>query len=149
VRPIHHIGARMGVIPHPGTARPPHSRAMFTGQRGMVTVEAAIAIPALLVVGLLAAWMPALVAAQTACADAAREAALLAARGGTRAEVQALVTTLAPDGAGWRLDTASGTVTADVTASIPLGSGPLVGRMAIPLSGHAVAAREPGGWGEP
>ncbi len=110
----------------------------------MVTVEAAIAIPAILVGGLLSASVPAVVAGQVACADAAREAALLIARGANAAEVDAAVDALAPDGAVVRVGRAGHTVWVEVTASVSMGAGPLAGRAWVPLSGHAVAAREPG-----
>ncbi|WP_236796293.1 TadE family type IV pilus minor pilin [Amycolatopsis sp. GM8] len=105
--------------------------------RGAVTVEAAIALGALtLVLGLVLAGVAA-VAGQLRCADAAREAARLIARGDRPLAEQA-VTQIAP-GARLQVDLTGNAVTVDVTAE-PAG-GLLPG---VHLRGHAYALLEPG-----
>jgi hypothetical protein len=81
------------------------------------------------------------VTAQGRCVDAAREGALVAARGGPGAENAARI---APDGA--RVDLAEGTDTVTVTVRAPV---PVLGGHlpAITVAATAVAAREPDGWG--
>ncbi len=91
-------GPAGGVVPRrsrPGAA----SRSRAAGHRGMVTVEAAIAVPLLLAVGLLAAGAPGVVGAHIRCADAAREAALMVARDLPVAEAEATVASSPPGGA--------------------------------------------------
>jgi|SRR5689334_20878335 len=110
------------------------------GDRGSVTIEAAIGLAVLALV--LAACLAGIgcLVAQLRCADAAREAARLAARGDEAGAVQA-VAALAPAGAA--LSVGGGDlVTATVTAP-PVG-GLLPG---VVISASAAAAREPTGAG--
>jgi hypothetical protein len=105
-----------------------------------VTIEAAIGLAVLaLVVAACLAGIACLVA-QLRCADAAREAARLAARGDDAGAVQA-VSALAPAGAALSL-TGGEVVTATVTAA-PVG-GLLPG---VVISASASASREPAGVG--
>ncbi|MTD59644.1 TadE family type IV pilus minor pilin [Amycolatopsis pithecellobii] len=105
--------------------------------RGAVTVEAAIALSALtLVLGLVLAGIAAM-AGQLRCADAAREAARLVARGDRPLAEQA-VAQIAP-GARLRAEVDGNAVTVDVTAE-PIG-GLLPG---VHLHGHAFSLLEPG-----
>lgn len=107
------------------------------GDRGAVTVEAAIALGALtLVLGLVLAGVVAM-AGQLQCADAAREAARLVARG-ERSLAEQAVRQIAPGGR-LHVDLAGDAVTVDVTAE-PAG-GLLPG---VHLRGHAYALLEPG-----
>jgi hypothetical protein len=106
----------------------------------MVSVETALAIPALLLTAFSAATIPALVAASVACTDAAREAALLTARGGHPAQVQAVVDRLVPGRASVRLSRDADLVEVVVTTQVAVR--PLGDRVAVTLDGRAVAALE-------
>jgi hypothetical protein len=103
---------------------------------GSVTIEAALGLAVLALV--LAACLGgiACLLAQLRCADAAREAARLAARGDDAGAARA-VSALAPDGAALSLS-GGDLVNATVTA-VPLG-GLLPG---VVITASAVAAREP------
>ncbi|MBB5913389.1 hypothetical protein BJY24_002256 [Nocardia transvalensis] len=100
-----------------------------------MTVEAAIALAALLVAvvlclgGLLAA------PTQIRCIDAAREAARLAARG-AGADALPAARRIAPPGARITLRTDGDHITARVTAGTPL--------LPLDLHAEAIAVREPG-----
>lgn len=61
--------------------RPLGSAAPGDGERGQVTAEAAMALPALVLVLAAGLWAITVVAAQLACVDAARAGARAAARG--------------------------------------------------------------------
>ena len=107
----------------------------------MVTAEAALALPVLVLVlaGALAAV--GILGAQLRCVDAAREGVLAAARGEDAATVRSLVEDTAPAGAVVRVDGPQGdrvsvTVTAEVS---PLGAVP----WSVRLSATAVARPEP------
>ncbi|MET9627969.1 TadE family type IV pilus minor pilin [Lentzea sp. NPDC006480] len=98
----------------------------------MATVEAAIAVCALLtVMGVAAAGLTAVVE-QMRCTDAAREAARLAARG-ERQRGEEAVGQIAP-GANTAFQTNGDAITVVVTKRGPLG---------VPLSASAFAAVEP------
>lgn len=107
-----------------------------SADRGSVTIEAAIGLAVLVVV--VAACLAGIscLLAQLRCADAAREAARLAARDDAAGAAQA-VTALAPAGAALSLS-GGDLVTATVTAA-PMG-GLLPG---VVISASASAAREP------
>src|SRR4051812_19699314 len=70
---------------------------------GMVSAEVAVALPALVLVALLALRGVQVVRAEMRCRDAASVAARLAAGGETRAAVSAAATAAAPHGARLRL----------------------------------------------
>jgi uncharacterized protein HemX len=106
------------------------------GDRGAVTVEAALALGSLVLVVALALGAVGTGAAAVRCLDAARELARLAARGEAD-RGRAVAAELAPTGAELRLDYAGDTVTARVTA-------PAVDPLPLRVSGRAVAAVEPG-----
>lgn len=101
-----------------------------------MTVEAAIALAALIVVVVLCLGALMAAVAQVRCVDAAREAARLAARG---AGADALPSALrvAPPGANVSIRSDGDHVIADVSVRAPLL--PL-----LRLHAEAVAAREPG-----
>jgi Flp pilus assembly protein TadG len=107
----------------------------------MVTVETALAVPVLLLVGAAAMVLPLLGGAQVRCTDAAREAALLVARGAPPVQAEAVARRLAPSSATVRLEKSSGLVRAEVRA--PLGVNLLGRTWAVTLSGAAVAVAEP------
>lgn len=101
--------------------------------RGAVTAELALALPALFAVLGLALWAVSAAGAAMACQDAARAGARAAARGESAAAVRELVERTAPRGARMTMVTAGGlvTVTVRVRARAP---GP------IPLPGFDVHA---------
>ncbi|MFC8531988.1 TadE family type IV pilus minor pilin [Nocardia sp. NPDC057227] len=105
------------------------------GDRGAVTVEAAIAIATLVAVVALCLGALLAASAQVRCVDAAREAARLAARG-DRPQAEAAARQVAPTGAEITLRHDGALVVAQVTASVPLLPG-------LRLRAEAVAAVEP------
>ncbi len=113
----------------------------------MVTAEAALALPVLVLVLAGAVAAVAVLGAQVRCVDAAREGVLAAARGEDRARVGSLVEDLAPEGARVRVDGPDGDrVSVTVTAEVaPLGAVP----WSVRLSASAVARPEPGTAGAP
>ncbi|MFC9892923.1 TadE family type IV pilus minor pilin [Nocardia sp. NPDC127579] len=108
---------------------------MRRGDRGAVTVEAAIALSAVMVA--VALCFGALLAASTQvrCVDAAREAARLAARG-DHDNALSFARRVAPPGADITLRTEGDHVTAVVSIRPPL--------LPLVLRAAATAAREPG-----
>jgi hypothetical protein len=105
------------------------------GDRGSVTIEAAIGLATLVVVMALCVAVLAAMVAQVRTTDAAGEAARLAARG-DEAGARAVVERLAPGGSELQLS-GSGMVTARVVAP----AGALL--PGIRLGATAVAVREP------
>lgn len=102
--------------------------------RGAVTVEAAIAIAAILVVVLLAVGAAVAASVQIRCTDAAREAARLAARGDD-ASAREVAGRIAPEQARVTIDREGEHVVAVVTAP--------AGLLPLDLRAEAVAAVEP------
>jgi hypothetical protein len=82
--------------------------------RGSVTVELALALPALVILLLVMLWAVGLAGSSMACADAARAGARAAARGESTVVVAALVRGLAPAGATVATSRAGGTVSVRV-----------------------------------
>ena len=103
--------------------------------RGAVTVEAALALTALIAVVVLCLGAVAAGAVQVRCIDAAREAARLAARGDAARAEQAAAQ-VAPGGARISVRTDGDRIRAVVSAGVPLL--PL-----LELSAEAVALLEP------
>ncbi|MEC3913810.1 TadE family type IV pilus minor pilin [Nocardia sp. CDC160] len=101
----------------------------------MATVEAAIALAALVAVLLLGIGALLTVSAQVRCVDAAREAARLAARGDSAAAVST-ARRVAPPGARIELSADGDLVVAEVSARATV--------LPLILRATAVAAREPG-----
>jgi len=132
-----HAAHRAGADP-----RPVRHAATSRWQRGMVTVETALAVPALLLAGLCAAVLPGVVGGQVACGDAAREAALMIARDVPRSAAVEAASTLAPPGAVVAVEARGRFVEVTVRASLQ----PLPGRFAaavrVPVTASAVALRE-------
>ncbi|GAA3347413.1 TadE family type IV pilus minor pilin [Amorphoplanes nipponensis] len=105
--------------------------------RGAFTAELAAGLPALMLLLLSGLTAVSAVTAQGRCVDAAREGALVAARGGPGLESAAGI---APVDA--RVDLAAGEDTVTVTVRAPVRL--LGGRLpAISVRAQAVAAREP------
>jgi Flp pilus assembly protein TadG len=105
----------------------------------MVTVETALVIPVLLGVAALAAWVPAVVGVQTACTSAAREAALLVARGSSPQAAEQAVHALLRRPADLEVSTQGDLVVASVTAQLHAPWGEL----SLVLHGRSVAVLEP------
>ena len=110
---------------------------------GMVTAELAVAMPALVLAGLLAMAGIQLTSAQLRCLDAAGVAARLAARGEVPADVQSAARAAAPGGAEVTVSDQGDLVSAVVIVSVhPLG----LGRLLPPFTVRAAATEpaEPG-----
>jgi hypothetical protein len=107
----------------------------------MVTVETALAIAALVVATLFASAVPVAVATAVRCGDAAREVALLAARGAPSDHVSAAMAAMAPADATVAVATDGRFVTVVVMADATT-RGPLAGRVSFPVRGRAVAQLE-------
>lgn len=123
---------------------PADTAAILDRNRGMVTAETALALPALVLVVGLMLWALLAVTAQLRCVDAARAAARSVARGDTFAQSVTAGLRLAPKGAHIRVERGGGLVRVNVEATVgPAVSGtgflPTVG-----VSGDAVVADEPG-----
>lgn len=107
--------------------------------RGAFTAELAAGLPALMLLLLSGLTAVSAVTAQGRCVDAAREGALVAARGGAGLENAARI---APKDARINLVEGEDTVTVTVRAPVPFLGGHLP---AITVRAEAVAAREPDG----
>lgn len=105
----------------------------------MVTLETALAIPVLLLVAMVAAWVPGVVGARIASADAAREAALVLARGGSEAQAAAIVASLLP-GADVHAYREDALVRVQVVRQVPVGPWRLG---SVSVRGQAAAVVEP------
>ncbi|PAY23503.1 hypothetical protein CEY15_07935 [Dietzia natronolimnaea] len=110
-------------------------RAAATGDRGSVTVEAALGIASLVVVLAVAASGAAAALTQIRVVDAAREAARVAAMSGAQEGIAA--GRAAAPGAEVRVDSEGRSVTAQVSV-------PARGLPGVVLTGRAVASAEPG-----
>ncbi|WP_017838318.1 TadE family type IV pilus minor pilin [Dietzia sp. UCD-THP] len=110
-------------------------RAAATGDRGSVTVEAALGIASLVVVLAVAASGSAAALTQIRVVDAAREAARVAAMSGAQEGVAA--GRAAAPGAEVSVDSEGRSVTAQVSI-------PARGLPGVVLTGRAVARAEPG-----
>ena len=94
-----------------------------SADRGAVTAELAVALPALVVATVLLMWLVGVAAAHVRCADAVREAARALARGDGPARAEAIAADTAP--AGWAMTsrTYDGLVQVTVRATVrPPGS---------------------------
>lgn len=107
-------------------------------EAGYTTAEAAVALPALVLVSAMLLWAVLVGSAKVRCVDAAREAARAAARGDPAAA--ALGQAAAPPGASVSVSGAGDRVRAEVSA---LSGGP-GGLLSFRVSATAVAEREPG-----
>ena len=132
------VGCRAGDRTRPAAPATPRSSAR---QRGMVTVETALAIAALVTATLLASAVPVAVATVVRCGDAAREVALLAARGASSDDIEAARAAMAPADAALSISSDGRFVTVVVTADAT-SRGPLAGRLSVPVRGRAVAQVE-------
>ncbi|MFG2867707.1 TadE family type IV pilus minor pilin [Streptomyces sp. NPDC048338] len=113
--------------------------------RGAVTVEAAMALPALVAFTLALLWSLAAAAAQIQCVDAARAGARAAARSEPVAAAESVARTAAPDGANVSV-TRSGElwqVTVEAEAPGPGGMGVTLRAGAAALAEDAVGEVAP------
>jgi Flp pilus assembly protein TadG len=106
----------------------------------MATAEFAVALPAVILVLVLALAAISTVSDQVRCIDAARATARLLARGDATGSALAQGRRLAPDGATFSVGGSGSEVTVRVVSRSRPGMDWL-GAVAVP-SGHAVAARE-------
>ncbi|HEY8452451.1 MAG: TadE family type IV pilus minor pilin [Micromonosporaceae bacterium] len=121
-----------------GRTGPATPRGPAPGERGSATAELAVALPAVVLLLLAGLTSVGAVTARLQCVDAAREAALVAARGGSGTEAAAR---LAPEGAEVTVTVDGDTVVAVVRARVPVLSARLP---AVRVEATAVAAVEPG-----
>lgn len=101
------------------TARPAASTAHRQGERGSVTAELALLLPAVVVILLVCATLGAAAIGQLRCADAARAAARAAAIGEPAAVVETVARDLAGDDAQVRVDRTGQWVEVTVTRPLP------------------------------
>lgn len=117
--------------------------------RGSVTAETAVALPALAAVLALSLWAVAAVTAQLQCVDAARVAARAVARGEPAARSSAVAQQAAPDGAAISLRRSGDLVTVEVRSVARL-PGPWGDRApSLHVGAQATAAVEGTAGGEP
>lgn len=117
-------------------ARPPPG-----SQRGSVTAETAVVLPALVVVLVLCLWSVTVVGQQLQCIDAARTGARALARGEPAALARAAAERAAPKGARVTMRTEGGLAVVEVHVSAGLpGAGP-----GLDIGSRAVAAVEDAG----
>ena len=127
---------RSGIRRHRRRVPRPRVRPQHGGDRGAVTVEAALALGCLAATTALAIAAIASVGASVRCTDAARELARAAARGEPD-HGRAVAARLAPPGARIVLTIRGDEATADVTVAP-------VSALPVRVSGRAVAVLEPG-----
>ena len=116
-------------------------RSATASDRGAVTVEFALTLPALLIVLTLAVGAVTAAEARLACADAARTGARSLARGESEVQARELARAVAPDGARVDLEREGGTVQTTVTARVRFGR---VHLRAVEVSSTAAVLLEPG-----
>lgn len=123
------------------SAAGPGRRHAGRADRGSITVETAVALPALVFVLVVALWGVSAAAAQVACVDAARAGARAVARGEPVPAVRAEVVRVAPSGAS--VDVSRDPQITRVTVRVvldPPGPGLFP---SLALRAQAVAATEP------
>jgi hypothetical protein len=112
------------------------------GERGFVTAEMAAALPALVVVLMIAIVAVGASTAQLRCAGAAREAARAAARGEPAEASHAAALASAPPGAVIHVERSGDLLLVVVRARVHL-PGPLLNDIGWTVRGRAAAAPEP------
>ncbi|MEU6407890.1 TadE family type IV pilus minor pilin [Microbispora sp. NPDC046933] len=111
-------------------------------ERGSVTAETAVALPALVLVLTASLWAVTIVGAQLRCVDAARAGAHAAARGEEAEEVNAAVLRAAPEGATVSIRVGADTTRVEVVVTVrPPFRSPFP---PVRLRAAAVSATEPG-----
>ncbi len=135
---------RTGGRPRPGLpARTWCGTRQCGAERGMVTVETALAVAMIAVVAVIASALPMAAAVSVRCGDVAREVALLDARGAPPGELSVAAESvgLVDPEVSVQSDNRWVRVTVTADATVP---GPFAGRLSWPVSGQAVAQAEPG-----
>lgn len=113
------------------------------GERGSVTAETAVVLPALLLVLAVVLWVAAAALAQVRCVDAARAGARALARGEQQGTARSMAAQAAPAQAQVSLGRRGDLVRVEVSARVrPLG-GVLSGLPALAVRAEAIAAAEP------
>ncbi|WP_303631075.1 TadE family type IV pilus minor pilin [Actinomadura madurae] len=110
--------------------------------RGTVTAEIAVALPALVLITAVALWGVTVASVQLTCTDAARAGARAAARGESLTAVRALVEEAVPDGATVEVRRDEATVHVDV--STPVRPAAAIGLPPLIVHAHVAAPTEPG-----
>lgn len=87
-------------------------------ERGMVTAELAVLLPAIALLAVLGAWAVLAAAAQVRCVDAAATGARALARGESIQEVRRVTASVAPPGATVRLGAQGDLVTVEVRVTV-------------------------------
>jgi hypothetical protein len=118
-------------------------RVAATAETGMVTAEAAVVLPALVLVLALCLGAIGVGIGELRCVDAARAGARALARGETSAQAVRAARAAAPSGASVRARSTGAVVEVTVSARVPL-FGALARRVSLPVSAHASAEVEPG-----
>lgn len=118
------------------------SRSPSDAQRGSVTAETAIALPALVFVFAVGLWGEGAAGTQLSCIDAARAGARAAARGEPLPAVQAAVERVAPKGSRITVARDSTLTHVNVHATVRPPGGHLL--PALELNAQVDAATEPG-----
>ncbi|MFC5185792.1 TadE family type IV pilus minor pilin [Actinomadura harenae] len=113
----------------------------------MATAEIAVALPALVLVTVLALWAVAVASTHMSCVDAARAGARAAARGESLDAVRALVSRSAPQGATVAVQRDAERV--QVTVSTAVRPPAMSGLPSLDVQAHAEAETEPGTPPEP
>ncbi|WP_235834203.1 TadE family type IV pilus minor pilin [Actinomadura logoneensis] len=108
----------------------------------MATAEIAVALPALVLVTVLALWAVAVASTHLACVDAARAGSRAAARGESLDAVRAVVARSAPRGATVTVERGPDSV--QVTVSTTVRPPALSGLPPLSVQAHAKAETEPG-----
>ncbi|RLV48282.1 pilus assembly protein [Nocardioides mangrovicus] len=116
---------------------------MGSREMGTVTAEAALVLPALVLVAVALAWLVGLGVNHARAVDAAREAARVVARGESVGEGVRLARRVAPPGARIGVRAGSSWVVVDVSAPVRPPGGVLGGLGAVTVHARAVAATEP------
>lgn len=131
----------VGTLRRRGLPRRRGPRGSPDGQRGAVTAEIAAALPALVLVTVVAIWGIALGLAQLRCADAAREAVRAAARGDDPMVVRQVAEATAPARAQIVVTERAGLVVVEVRVDVapPL---PFADRLLGPTVSATAAAVE-------
>ncbi len=118
-------------------------RSPWCSDRGSVTAETAVLLPALSLLVVLLLWTARVAADQLGAQDAARVAARAAARGETAAEIERLARSVAPPGSRVVVTGPADLVRVRVMVDVRPVGGPLGWLPSITVTGAAVAAGEP------
>jgi hypothetical protein len=117
-------------------------RGRSSRDRGMVTVEIAVALPALVLMTALGIWGVTVASIKLACLDSARSGARAAARGESLASVRALVMRSVPASASVRVHRDSSTSRIEI--AVPVEGPAAVDLPPLIVRARATAITEPG-----